>query len=273
MELGVLISLSENCEAEFKRVHDIGLRSCQLSMWNTKYFTDEYVEKVKVASKKYNVSVSTCWVGWSGTKKWGDFYQGPLTLGFVPITYRQMRMNEFLQGAEFACKLGVKNVATHVGFLPENPDTTEYRSLIYDLRFLVEQLSKSKQCFLFETGQETPITLLRTIKEIGLENTGINFDTANLILYGRSNSLDALDLLWPYIRDMHAKDGCFPTDVSRTGQEKPLGEGQANIPAIIKKLKEVGYDGPITIEREISGEEQTRDIIKAKSYIEKLWNQ
>jgi sugar phosphate isomerase/epimerase len=130
-------------------------------------------------------------------------------------------------------------------------------------------MKAKKQYFLFETGQETPVTMLRTIQAIGLDNIGINFDTANLILYGKANTLDALDVFGKYVMDTHIKDGFFPTDGMYLGRECRAGDGKANIPTVVKKLiSEYGYEGPFTIEREISGDQQTADIIHAKKLIE-----
>ena len=69
------------------------------------------------------------------------------------------------------------------------------------------------------------------------------------------------------MRDIHAKDGCYPTDGRELGRETALGEGQVNFPALISKLRAMGYDGPITIEREISGEQQIADILKARELL------
>ena len=175
-----------------------------------------------------------------------------------------------MKGSDFAKKLGVVNVATHVGFLPENPKTTEYYSIVEALRYVIGYYKKNSQYFLFETGQETPVTLRRTIEDIGLDNIGVNFDTANLILYGKAHPLDAIDILGKYVRDIHAKDGCYPTDGKYLGEEKAIGDGIVNFPAFIEKLKKIGYDGPITIEREIHGDEQIRDILKAQELLGKL---
>jgi sugar phosphate isomerase/epimerase len=123
---------------------------------------------------------------------------------------------------------------------------------------------------LYETGQETPITLLRAMTDVGLDNQFINLDTANLILYGKGNPLDALDVIGKLVRGIHAKDGLFPTDPKNLGEEVPLGQGKANFPLLIPRLKELGYDGPLTIEREISGPRQIDDIRKEKQYLEKL---
>lgn len=269
MQLGVLILLGENIEEEFKKVADNGFSGCQLCGWKHELFTDETAERVNACTKKYGVKITTFWCGWTGPAVW-DFYEGPLTLGLVPPEYRQMRIDELMRGSDFAKKIGVDNVATHLGFIPETPSTAEYASLVIAARTVANYCRDNGQYFLLETGQETPVTMRRMIEDIGTDNMGINFDTANLILYGKANSVDALDVFGEYVRNVHAKDGFYPTDGKNLGKEVAIGEGRANFPEIIKKLKSIGYDGPLTIEREITGDEQLRDIIAAKKYLEEL---
>lgn len=270
MKLGVMVQLDSNkIEEKFKQVIDLGFSSCQLCCWNKSFMTDEIAEKVNECTKKYGITISTFWCGWSGPSVW-DFKEGPLTLGLVPAEYRFQRMQELINGSNFAKKIGVSNIATHVGFLPEVPETEQYRSVIAALKFVASHVKENGQYFLFETGQETPVTLRRAIEDIGTGNLGINLDPANLILYGKANPVDALDVFGEFVRDIHAKDGCYPTNGHNLGEEKPLGEGKVNFPLFIGKLKEIGYDGPITIEREISGEQQITDIKSAKSLLEKL---
>ena len=161
-------------------------------------------------------------------------------------------------------------MATHAGFLPETPNTEQYHGVVCALREVADRCKENGQYFIFETGQETPVTLRRTIEDIGTDNLGINLDPANLILYGKANPVDALDVFGEFVRDVHGKDGMYPTDGKNLGQEVPLGDGKVNFPALIKKLKEIGYDGPINIEREISGEKQIEDIKRAKAILEEL---
>lgn len=269
MEIGVLIRLNNDIEKEFEKVHNFGIRFCQLCCWDESLMTDENAERVVSASQKYNVEISTFWCGWKGPKVW-NFYDGPLTLGLVPKVYRYERIRELMKGSDFAKKINVSNIATHVGFLPENPNTTEYHSLVCDIRELAQYIKKNEQYFLFETGQETPVTLRRTIEEIGTGNLGINLDPANLLMYGKGNPVDALDVFGEFVRDVHGKDGCYPTDGKNLGNEMPLGKGAVNYERFIAKLKDVGYDQTITIEREISGEQQIEDIKNAKKYLETL---
>ena len=273
MKLGVLVLLTEkDIEDKIAKVREMGFDTCQICGWNPELFVDEVSDNVKASCSKHDVSVSTFWAGWSGPALW-NFYEGPHTLGLVPQEYRYARIKELMKGSDFAKRIGVENVATHVGFLPENPNTTEYWSIVSALRYVVGYYEKNEQYFLFETGQETPVTLRRTIEDIGFDNIGVNLDTANLILYGKGHPMEALDIFGEYVRDIHAKDGCYPTDGRYLGKETPIGDGIVDFPAFIKKLKGIGYDGPITIEREISGDEQTRDILKAQKILSKLINE
>ena len=109
--------------------------------------------------------------------------------------------------------------------------------------------------------------MLRTIEAIGMDNVGINFDTANLVLYGKGNAADAVLVFGKYIMDTHIKDGNYPVNGIELGDETAVGEGMANFPLILQRLKDCGYTGPFTIEREISGDQQTKDIIKARDML------
>ena len=271
MKLGVLINLNATSDIteKIKKTHDMGFSSCQITCWNTACYTDENADCIKAACAEYDVTVSTFWAGWSGNGYW-NFYEGQHTLGLVPVAYRFQRIQDLKAGSDFAKKLGVDQIATHAGFIPEDPTTEKYHGLVYALREVAAYCKENGQYFLFETGQETPITLLRTIQDIGLDNLGVNLDPANLICYGKANPVDALDTIGKYVRDVHAKDSLYPTDGYKLGVETPLGEGKVNFPAFIAKLKEVGYDGVLTIEREISGDQQTKDILAGKALLEAL---
>jgi len=269
MKLGVLISLTDSVEKEFKKVRALDFPTCQLNCWDQSRFTLETAHQVLAASKQYGVEITAVWCGWEGPAVW-DFLDGPLTLGLVPPAFRHERLKMLMNGADFTAWLGVKNIVTHVGFIPENPNDAEYRSLTAALRYLVGHCKKRGLNFLFETGQETPVTLLRMIEDIGMDNVGINLDPANLILYGKANPVDALDVFGKYVMGVHAKDGFYPTTGRRLGEEVPLGEGKVCLRALVARLKEIGYDGALTIEREISGEQQIQDIRKAKALLEQL---
>ena len=271
MEIGVLVYMNDEVEKQIKKVHDFGMKTCQLCAWDFKLFTDEMADRIMKSCKEYDVKISVFWCGWTGPAVW-DFYDGPLTLGLVPVTYRFQRVQELQRGSDFAKQIGVDIMATHVGFIPETPNTVEYHSLINAVKAVANRCKANGQKFIFETGQETPVTLRRAIEDVGTDNLGVNLDPANLILYGKANPVDALDIIGEYVMNIHAKDGLYPTDGKHLGEEVPIGQGKVNFPAFIKKLKEIGYDSYLTIEREIEGDQQIEDIKKAKVYLEELLN-
>ncbi|MCI8797530.1 MAG: sugar phosphate isomerase/epimerase [Dorea sp.] len=277
MRVGVLIEIfrDTDVDAKFAELRSMGMESCQLVCWDKEIMNQETADKINEAAERREVDITAFWCGWDGPKAW-DFYDGQLTLGLVPEAFRFERVKMLQKGIAFADMIHVKDVATHVGYMPENPYDPNYAGVLTCLKDLVKLCKENGQNFLFETGQETPVTLKRAIqdieKELGKGNVGINLDPANLIMYGKANPVDALEVFGEYVMGIHGKDGKYPTDGHMLGDEVPLGKGKVNYPAFVAKLKEIGYTGDITIEREISGEEQKKDIIMAKAVLDELLN-
>lgn len=186
-----------------------------------------------------------------------------MTLGLVPPEYRAQRVEELKRWADFASWIGAPAIITHCGFIPENMTDPEYLPVVDAIREVAQYCADRGIGFWFETGQETPVVLLRTIQRVGTGNLGINLDPANLILYGKGNPIDALDVIGPYVCNVHVKDGLYPTDGDHLGREVPVGQGKVRFPKFLKRLKEIGFDGELIIERETSGEQQVRDIRQA----------
>src|SRR5437867_4436019 len=151
-----------------------------------------------------------------------------------------------------------------------DPNDAVYKETIAAMREVAGYCKRNGQNFRYGTGQETPITLVRAMQDVGLDNQGLNFDLANLILYGKANPVDAIELLGPYVQGIHAKDGLWPTGPRKLGEEVPIGKGKVDFPRIIARLKQLNYRGAVTIEREISGQKQVEDVRDAKMYLEKL---
>ena len=266
--IGVLINYTKgmNLVAKFREAQEMQLTSCQLCIWDETLYSAENANEVKAALAETGFKVSTLWAGWDLPREWNATY-GPSTIGLVPEAYRESRAKALVAASRFAEIIEVPYIATHVGFLPSDPMDPKFTGTVAALRYVCNVMKSRGQTFLFETGQETPMTVVRAIEAIGTGNCGINFDTANLILYGNGNSLDALDMFGQYVLDTHIKDGFYPTSTAGCGKQAPVGEGVANIPAIIKKLASLGYKGPMTIEREIAGDQQKKDIAAARDLI------
>jgi sugar phosphate isomerase/epimerase len=260
MEIGVITGLSPN-GGSFAHVTKFGLKVCQLGGGNPSRATPEMAEMVQRESAETGVRVCAVWAGWAGPSSW-TFTEGPTTLGIVPPQYRKERVEGLKRWADFAAQIGTAAIITHCGFIPENMTDPEFAPVVEAIREVAQHCKERGIGFWFETGQETPVVLLRVIERIGLDNLGINLDPANLILYGKGNPIDALDVFGSYVRNVHVKDGLYPTDGDHLGKEVPPGEGKVRFPEFIRRLKEIGYDGDLIIEREISGEQQERDIRK-----------
>jgi len=264
-KIGVLASLhaDRSCFAQMKQ-H--GLNVCQLCSWDPALWTDTLAEKVRREAEDGGIHMTSFWAGYSGPGSW-NFTEGPLTLGVVPAAYRFQRMQELMQAGQFAKTLGVRAIITHLGFIPENAYDPAFHDVVIAVRHIANHLKKLGLEFWFETGQETPVTMLRLIQAVGTGNLGVNLDPANLILYGKAYPPDAVEILGEYIQCIHAKDGLWPNRGEGLGTEVPLGKGGVNFPLLIQKLREHGFDGPIIFEREITGEEQKKDILEGKRFL------
>lgn len=271
MKIGTCISLAapEEMPKRLSVLRESGFDSCQLLAWEPALWTAENAARTKELLSEYGITVSAFWCGWEGPKVW-DFYDGQITLGLVPPEYRVKRIQNLCDGADFAHLMGITDVVTHMGFIPENPNDPNFNSFCVAVRTVAEHLKKNGQYLLFETGQETPVTMLRCFEQVGTDNLGVNLDTANLILYGRANPVDALDVFGEYVRNLHAKDGQYPVNGHDLGRETRLGEGKVDFHALFVRLHELGYDSYVTIEREIEGGQQLKDILDAKAYLEQI---
>jgi L-ribulose-5-phosphate 3-epimerase len=266
LRLGLILGVGRDPNDAIAKVHDLGLPTCQV-------FVDEIDPmlpgRLRQALDKYQIEATSLVVGGPGREVW-DFYEGPQTIGLVPRETRAARIAHLKKASDFAKQCGIAAVQTHCGFIPENPNDSVYKETVAAMREVAEYCKRNGQNFRYETGQETPITLVRAIQDVGLDNQGVNFDLANLILYGKANPVDAIELLAPYMQGIHAKDGLWPTNPRKLGEEAPIGKGKVDFPRIIARLKELNYRGAVTIEREISGPQQVEDVRAAKVYLEKL---
>lgn len=266
LRLGLIIAIGKDPGAAIAKVHDLGLPSCQVFVSD---FEPQDAVPLRRALDQNKIEAASFVVGGPGREVW-DFYEGPLTIGLVPPETRAARIAHLKKASDFAKECAIPAVQTHCGFIPENPNDPLYKKTVAAMHEVAEYCKRNGQDFRYETGQETPITLVRAILDVGLDNQGVNFDLANLILYGKANPVDAIEILAPYIQGIHAKDGLFPTNPRQLGEEVPVGKGKVDFPRIIARLKELKYGGAVTIEREISGPRQMEDVRAAKTYLESL---
>ena len=275
MEIGVVNGLrADRADAIFSRVRDLGLKVCQLSSFEPELWTKEMADRVVAQSAETGVRVCAFWAGYSGRPLRWNFTEGPTTLGIVPPHLREQRVADLKRGADFARWIGAPAIITHCGFIPENMTDPMYPGVVAALREVAEYCAGLGLGFWFETGQETPVVLLRVIEEIGTGNFGINLDPANLLMYGKGNPIDALEVFGAYVRNLHVKDGRCPTNGRELGREVQVGTGMVRFPEFVARLRAIGFDGEMIIEREIrEGEEQRRDILETVANLRKWWDE
>jgi sugar phosphate isomerase/epimerase len=270
MELGLLVSPFGAPEATIRRVHDLGFSNCFLSLDGyLNGFTQEKATELKDLLAKYEVTATTVEVVGPPPLEW-NFTRGPSTIGLVPPATRAARIDALRQVSDFAKLIGIPQVQTHCGFIPEDPADALYPGAVEAIRTVAQHCQANGQHFLMETGQETPTTMSRMIRDVAMPNLAVGLDTANLILYGKANPVDAADILGKHVRSIHAKDGCWPTNPSELGEEVQIGKGLVDFKQVFTKLHKLGYTGAVTIERETSGPQQIEDVRQEKIYLEKI---
>jgi L-ribulose-5-phosphate 3-epimerase len=268
--LGLLIRPFPNPDEKIAIVSKLGIRTCFLSLDDyIGKFTPALAASLRDSLDRHQVIATTAEVVRPEPLKW-NFLDGPSTIGVVPRAYRAARIDALKQTSDFAKALGIDKIQTHCGFIPENPRDPLFEETVAAIRELTLHCAGNGQSFLMETGQETPTTMLRVIRDVNHPALGVGLDTANLIMYGKANPVDAIKLLGPYVRAMHAKDGKWPTDPSELGEEVVIGKGEVDFAKVFSGLRAAGYKGADTIERETSGPQQIEDVRQEKLYLERI---
>jgi L-ribulose-5-phosphate 3-epimerase len=270
MAIGLLVSPFSAPEEAIRRVHDLGFSNCFLSLDGyIGRFTQAAASELRELLSRYGVTATTVEVVGPPPLEW-NFLRGPSTIGLVPPATRAARIDALRQVSDFGKLLEIPQVQTHCGFIPEDPADPLYAGTVEAIRTVAANCKANDQYFLMETGQETPTTMSRMIRDVAMPNLAVGLDTANLILYGKANPVDAIDILGTHIRSVHAKDGRWPTDPNQLGEEVLIGKGLVDFRAVFTKLHRLGYTGAITIERETSGPQQIEDVRQEKIYLERI---
>ena len=226
----------------------------------------------RAALEEANFTIVTVVAAYVG-EDYADIPTVQRTVGFIPPEFREKREQRTYAVTDFAAALGVKSIACHIGFVPEDPRDPDYIAVRDMVRRICDHAARYRQTFALETGQEPAHDLLTFLKDVDRPNLGINFDPANMILYGTGDPVEALDILGPHVLSVHCKDGDWPAKESpgSLGVERPLGDGSVGIPRVIEKLKAIGFRGPLNVEREAENqEERYRDIRAAVKLLNSL---
>jgi sugar phosphate isomerase/epimerase len=246
---------------DFELVRGLGVRCGQLGIPGGMQLTDAAAEHWTRTLAGF--SVVTVFAAYDG-EDYADIATVQRTVGFIPPATRSERKARTLAVSDFAARLGVESIACHIGFVPEDRAHPDYLGVREVVRRICDHAARHGQTFALETGQEPAHVLAAFIEDVGRENLKINFDPANLILYGTGEPIPALKHLARYVVSVHCKDGDWPAKPGALGVERPLGKGAVGIPAFVQALKVIGFKSSLNVERECEDpSERWRDIGEA----------
>jgi hydroxypyruvate isomerase len=271
LEIGVMFWAGGDPYETVREVQSLGVRCGQLGIPGDMTLAGAAPEWKQVLADE-NFTVVTVFAAYVG-ESYADIPTVQETVGFVPRSTRASRESRTLAVSDFAAELGVSSIATHIGFVPEDRSVEDYAEVRDLVRRVCDRAAAQGQTFALETGQEPAPVLLDFLLSTARANLRINFDPANMILYGTGDPIAALDMLAHYVVTVHCKDGDWPPRdrPGALGEEKPLGQGAVGMERFITKLKETGYKGPLTIEREASDPaERRRDIAMGAELLRRL---
>jgi sugar phosphate isomerase/epimerase len=273
MEIGVMFWPGEEPAATLERYTKLGFRCGQLGIPGD--LALDCAPAWNKALDEAGFTVYTVFAAFEG-ESYLDVPTVRNTVGFIPRATRAEREKRMFAVADLAAELGVASVATHIGCLPEDTNDPEYTAVRDLVRRVCEHTGNPdrRQVFALETGQESAASLMAFIRDVDRPNIGINFDPANMIMYGTGDPIEALGELAPRVVSVHCKDGEYPPEnqPGALGTEVPLGRGKVGIPRFLRELDRVGYRGPLAIEREAGAGERMRDIAAGAEYLRELIN-
>jgi sugar phosphate isomerase/epimerase len=272
--IGVFTSVDAGLGVRLDVAKELGVPTVQIHAPHKQTRTAAAAKEFLAKCGAAGITVTCVFSGFDG-ESYADIPTTARTVGLVPKATRAARLAEATEISDFAKLLGCDTQGMHIGFVPKDRSSADYKDLIICTRDLLDHLTGNGQKLHLETGQETADHLLEFIHDVGRDNLFINFDPANMILYGTGNPIEALKTVGRYVRSVHCKDAKWAPEGERGkgwGTEVALGEGDVGMETYLRTLKDLGYLGPLTIEREIAHdrERQKADIGKAVTLLTEL---
>lgn len=171
--------------------------------------------------------------------------------------------------ARVACDIGLSLVTFHAGFIPHDRADPVRATMLHRLREVSDLFAAEGVQVAFETGQETAACLLEALQELDRPRAGVNFDPANMLLYGAGDPLSAFRLLKPWVRQVHAKDAQPSGQVDEWGRETPVGAGAVPWTAFMQEVRSLPSEVAVVIERE-GGERRVQEVASAKAFLQPM---
>lgn len=249
--IGVFASIDAGLGVKLEVAQELGVPTIQVHAPHRATRTKAQAEQFLARLKAAGITITAVFGGFEG-ESYADIPTVVRTVGLVPRETRAERLAEMKEISDFAQVLGVNVVALHLGFVPHDASDPLWKEVVTVTRELCDHCKKNGQNLHLETGQETADALVAFIEAVERDNLFVNFDPANMILYGSGEPIAALKQVGRYVRSVHCKDALWAKHPGQEwGAEVALGEGQVGFENYLRTLDEIGYHGPLTIEREI----------------------
>jgi sugar phosphate isomerase/epimerase len=270
--IGVFASIDAGLGVKLEVVQELGIPTIHLHAPHKSSRTAKTAQAFLARLRAIGVQISVVFGGFEG-ESYADIPTVSRTVGLVPPETRAERTREMKEISDFARLLGVDTVALHVGFVPHDKSDPLYPGILQVTREVCDHCRGNRQRLHLETGQETAEALLQFIADVDRDNLYVNFDPANMILYGSGEPIEALRKVGRFVRSVHCKDATWAANPGKEwGAEVPLGQGDVGFDRFLDTLEEIGYEGPLTIEREIPQDPQRQkaEIGQAVQLLQKL---
>jgi sugar phosphate isomerase/epimerase len=268
-EIGVMLNnLEPDRLRAFRVAADLGFQVVHTSAIPERWLTGPERSQYIAAAQDSGLIIDTMFAGFDG-QSYRDIPSIRRTVGLVLPELREHRTRVALAYCDLAAELGVKSLAGHLGFLPEEREHPDYRGTVAAVQRICERCAELGQSFHLETGQESAERLLLFIADVNRTNLGVNFDPANFLLYGTDTPSNSYQLLRRHLRAMHCKDAFPPAQPDTLGTEVPIGYGDVPFETMLLSLRMGGYQGPLIIERE-QGPNVVADVLWGREYLRRL---
>jgi sugar phosphate isomerase/epimerase len=270
--LGVFASIDAGLGVRLEVAHELEVKTIHLHTPQQESRTEGQAREFLAQLQDFGITITCVFGGFEG-ESYADIPTVKETVGLVPPATRMARLVEMKEIADFARRLEVAVVGLHIGFVPHDKNDSDYGKIVSAAQELCDHAAAQDQAIHLETGQESAEVLLHFLDDVNRDNLFINFDPANMILYGVGQPIEALEKLGSRVRSVHCKDATWSDEPGITwGEEVPLGEGDVGMETYLQTLKKIGYTGPLTIEREIPQEpaRQKAEISSALDLLQSL---
>ncbi len=271
-QIGVFTSVGAGLGLDLDLAGKMGLPTIQLHTPPIGQRDQASADKILATLAPYGISITAVFGGFEG-ESYATIPTVVETVGLMPAETRQTRLEEMFEISEFAKMIGCDVIALHLGFVPHDTNDPAYQEIVAVTQQLCQHAANNGQAVHLETGQETADGLVTFINDTKCENLFVNFDPANMILYGAGEPIEAVEKIGSLIKSVHCKDAKWAANPGQEwGVETKLGDGDVGMKRFLKTLQKIGYTGPLTIEREIpqTPEKQQAEIGHAVDLLKQL---